>query len=247
MSSVHRLILGWKERLRSLARKVCDRVIKFNVFSKTTMSITDQLRCTWIYLLVLIAATVVLITYSASAQVSQQVVTENPTAEQYEELYRLHRSTLSCPCQNESIPRSVFVSARGRSHRFCSSIFIQEDGFLRYWPLRFLNGTIDRNPPFYPHDFRNYGYNFLNFIKTTCEFLSTVGRHDIEAYLSESLFSSEPITQTEFDQTTPIEFLDVVVKVRDIDSYISVFTMITGSFRSFLRFPSTFNRNMKFC
>ena len=247
MSSSNHRILSWNERLRSLARKVFDRVIKFNVFSKTTMPIIDQIHCTRLYLVVLMAASIVLIIYSASVQVSQQVVTENPTPEQYEELYRSHRSTLSCPCQNVSIPRSVFVSAHGGLHRFCSSIFIHEDGFLRYWPMRFLNGTIDHNPPFYPHDFRKYGYNFLNFIKTTCELLSTVARHDIEAYLSESLFSSEPITETEFDQISLSDFLGVAVKVRYVDGYISIFTMITDSFRSFHRFPSTFNRNIKFC
>ena len=129
------------------------------------MPIKEQIFCTRVYLTVFVAAIIILVIYSASVRNSQQIVIENPTVKQYEELYRLHRSTLSCPCEHVSVARSIFASVRSRHHEFCSSSLIQEDGFLRYWPMRFLNGTIDYDPPFYAHDFRKYGFKFLKFLK----------------------------------------------------------------------------------
>lgn len=178
------------------------------------MSTNEQMVGTRIYLIIFMAATIVLVIYSGLTLHSQQIIIRNPTTIQYEELYRLYRPTLSCPCQNVSVLRSTFTSFRVRYHQFCSSRFIEEDGFLRYWPMRFLNGTIDYNPPFYSHDFRRYGFKFLQFMKTTCEFLLPAAQQNIEAYLGEAIFTSEPITEIEFNQTVLTDFVNVAWKVR---------------------------------
>ena len=94
------------------------------------MYIKDQILCTRIYLTIFMTAIIVLVIYSSSVRNLQQIDIENPTVEQYEKLYRLHRSTLSCPCQHVSVPRSTFTSVLSRNHQFCSSSFVQEDGFL---------------------------------------------------------------------------------------------------------------------
>ena len=174
------------------------RLLTLNLFKKDLNDVQNGIYSTRLYLILMTIAIVILTTYSSSRMNSIQIVIHKPTIEQFSEVQNLHRSTASCPCKQVSMPRSKFLSVDVTFHSFCTSDFVREDRWLRYWPMRFLNGTIDHNPPFHPNDFRRRGFHFFKFMKLLCELAIETASIDIDTFLAEPFVTSEPMFQEEF-------------------------------------------------
>ncbi|CAF3519766.1 unnamed protein product [Rotaria sp. Silwood1] len=95
---------------------------------------------------------------------SHSYVQRNPSQDQFEYLHDVYSSVLECSCRNSSIPRSSFIFNEVQIHPFCTSSFVRDDRWFQYWTMKFLNGSIDPNPPFYWNDFRKNGWKFFNYM-----------------------------------------------------------------------------------
>ncbi|CAF3750661.1 unnamed protein product [Rotaria sp. Silwood1] len=70
---------------------------------------------------------------------SKQIIVENPSMNQFEELYKMYSSILSCPSPRLSMPRSTFMHYEVQFHPFCTSSFVRDERWLQYWTMKFLN------------------------------------------------------------------------------------------------------------
>jgi hypothetical protein len=187
-----------RDRLRNILVVARHKVKTLNLFKMDLIHVEHGIISTRVYLIVLALSMVVLIVYSSSLTIPQQIVISNPNADQSEEVQRLYRSSASCPCRQVSMLRSTFMSIDVRFHSFCSSAFVQDDGWLRYWPIRFLNGTIDRSLRFHPNDFRQKGFYFFKFMQLLCELAHSTIEADLDSFLGETFITLEPINQSDF-------------------------------------------------
>ncbi|CAF3820021.1 unnamed protein product [Rotaria sp. Silwood1] len=132
---------------------------------------------------------------------SQQIIVRNPSLDQFEYLYDMYSSNLSCPCRYSSIPRSTFISNEVQIHPFCTSSFVRDDRWFQYWTMKFLNGSIDPTPPFYWIDFRKNGLKFFNYVKIFCDIANTNNAYkSINGMLQANQFHNRYMTswKTEF-------------------------------------------------
>ncbi|CAF2856611.1 unnamed protein product [Rotaria sp. Silwood2] len=139
---------------------------------------------------------------SAAFLSSQQIIVRNPSLDEFEHLHDMYSSILSCPCRYSSIPRSIFIFNELQIHPFCTSSFVRDDRWFQYWTMKFLNGSIDLNPPFYWTDFRKNGLKFFNYVKILCDIANRSLSELMNSFQAEYFFSPQPITQREFNETT---------------------------------------------
>lgn len=142
------IFLGVWHHLRNFLELIRHRTMAFNLFKKNSTDEQHGIYSTRLYCTLLMIGMSILVIFAATASDSQVITVRNPTIDQLEELNRLYPSTLSCPCQQLSMPRSTFMCVEARFHPFCTSTFVREGGWLQYWPMRFLNGSVDPRPPF---------------------------------------------------------------------------------------------------
>ncbi|CAF1618777.1 unnamed protein product [Rotaria sp. Silwood1] len=70
---------------------------------------------------------------------SKQIIVENPSMNQFEDLYKMYSSILSCPSCRLSMPRSTFMHYEVQFHPFCTGSFVRDERWLQYWTMKFLN------------------------------------------------------------------------------------------------------------
>ncbi|CAF2964295.1 unnamed protein product [Rotaria sp. Silwood2] len=138
--------------------------------------------------------------FQACAPKSQEITIRNPSVNQFEKLYGLYSSILSCPCSRSLIPRSAFMNNQLRFHPFCTSAFVQDDSWLQYWTMIFLNGTIDYSASFDWADFRKNGQRFINYARIYCEFAMTTVTDMLNIFHTDQFFSYQLITREEFNE-----------------------------------------------
>ncbi|CAF1297072.1 unnamed protein product [Rotaria sp. Silwood1] len=120
----------------------------FNLFKKTFTNVNHGIYSTRVYIIVLAVGIYILTIYSATTIVSTKMTVQNPNVSQFEELDKIYSSILSCPCHHSSMPRSTFLHYKIQFHPVCTSNFIRDEGWLQYWTMTFLIGTIDPTPSF---------------------------------------------------------------------------------------------------
>ncbi|CAF3662865.1 unnamed protein product [Adineta steineri] len=87
----------------------------------------QQKYTTWLYILLLIVSFYILL-YTALMKPEQRTITEfDVTPVVFEQLYRDHVETLSCPCSTITVPLKLFVSNTIKHHPVCESIFISKE------------------------------------------------------------------------------------------------------------------------
>ncbi|CAF1187135.1 unnamed protein product [Rotaria sp. Silwood1] len=192
---------NFQDRIWKFFKLIRHKVITLNLFKTTFINVQHGIYATRVYIILLMCGIYILTLYSTNIVSSQQIIVRNPSLNEFEHLYDMNISTLSCPCHNSLIPRSKFISIEVTLHPFCSSSFIRDDRWFQYWTMTFLNGSIDPNPPFYWTDFRKNGLKFFNYVKILCDFANITLSDIMNSFQEEYFFSSQPITQLEFDGT----------------------------------------------
>ncbi|CAF1265058.1 unnamed protein product [Adineta ricciae] len=86
--------------------------------------VKDQIISTRLFIILLAVSLITLTVYSSQVEVAKTVTVSNPSIEQYYSLYASHADTLTCPCQNISIPQGLFLLAQPSFHQICQSDFI---------------------------------------------------------------------------------------------------------------------------
>ncbi|CAF3572702.1 unnamed protein product [Rotaria sp. Silwood1] len=152
-------------RMWSFFQQISQKAITLDLFKDTFTHVQLGVYSTRLYILLLIFGIYILIIYSTSIVVSEQIIIRNPSQDQFEYLHDVYSSVLECSCRNSSIPRSSFIFNEVQIHPFCTSSFVRDDRWFQYWTMKFLNGSIDPNPPFYWNDFRKNGWKFFNYVK----------------------------------------------------------------------------------
>ncbi|CAF3888438.1 unnamed protein product [Rotaria sp. Silwood1] len=193
---------SYRDRVWNMVRIAYEKVTTFNLFKTALTDVEQGIYSTRVYILFLMVGVYVLTIYSTKVIGSKQVIVQNPSINQFEELNKMYSSILSCPCSRLSMPRSTFMHYEVQFHPFCTSRFIRDELWLQYWTMEFLNGTIDPTPSFYWADFRKNGLTFLNYIRILCEFSTATVSNVLNAFEAENYFSSQPITKLEFNQLT---------------------------------------------
>ncbi|CAF3172751.1 unnamed protein product [Rotaria sp. Silwood2] len=189
-----------RNRLVNLDRLIYNQVITFNMFKTTFTNVQHGIYCTRVYIILLIIGLCVLFIHYVSKIQSQEITIRNPSVNQFEKLYGLYSSILSCPCSRSLIPRSAFMNNQLRFHPFCTSAFVQDDSWLQYWTMIFLNGTIDYSASFDWADFRKNGQRFINYARIYCEFAMTTVTDMLNIFHTDQFFSYQLITREEFNE-----------------------------------------------
>ncbi|CAF1463047.1 unnamed protein product, partial [Rotaria sp. Silwood1] len=192
---------SFQTRILNILKLIRDKILTLNLFKTTFTEVQHGIYATRIYIILLMFGIFILTIYSTRIIISQQIIVQNPSLNEFEHLYNINALSLSCPCQNSLIQRSKFISIQVKLHPFCSSNFIRDDRWFQYWTMTFLNGTIDLNPPFYWIDFRKNGWKFFNYVKILCDFFNVTLYNMMNSSQQEYFFSSQPIIQLEFNKT----------------------------------------------
>ena len=72
-----------------------------------------------IYLIVLVFSMIVLALFNCLQQVVTHVSIQTSSIIMFEKMHAIYPSSLSCPCQNISIPYSTFISVLPTYHQVC--------------------------------------------------------------------------------------------------------------------------------
>ncbi|CAF2906276.1 unnamed protein product [Rotaria sp. Silwood2] len=193
---------NFKDRIRNFIKLVGHKVTTFNLFATTFTNVRHGIYSTRVYIILLMLGIYTLTIYSTSIVSSQRITIKNPSPDQFEHLYAMYSSILSCPCRYSLIPRSTFISNDIKIHSFCTSSFVHDDRWFQYWKMEFLNGTIDPNPLFHWTDFRKNGLKFFNYAKICCDIANRTLSNIMNSFQDEYFVSPQPLSQLEFNETT---------------------------------------------
>ncbi|CAF3918964.1 unnamed protein product, partial [Rotaria sp. Silwood1] len=140
---------SFRDRVWNMCRIAYQKFTTFNLFKTTFTNVEQGIYSTRVYIVFLMVGVYILTIYFTKVIASKQVIVQNPSIKQFEELNKMYSSILSCPCSRFSIPRSTFMHYEVQFHPFCTSSFIRDELWLQYWTMEFLNGTIDPTPSLY--------------------------------------------------------------------------------------------------
>ncbi|CAF4245094.1 unnamed protein product [Rotaria sp. Silwood2] len=160
---------NFQDRIWNSVKLIYHKTTTLNLFKTTFTNVQHGVYATRVYSILLMLGIYILTIYSSSTVRPQQIIVRNPSLDQFEHLYDMYSSKLSCPCRYSSIIRSTFISNEVQIHPFCTSSFVRDDRWFQYWTMKFLNGSIDPTPPFYWTDFRKNGLRFFNYVKIFCD------------------------------------------------------------------------------
>ncbi|CAF3730549.1 unnamed protein product [Rotaria sp. Silwood1] len=145
--------IGYRDRVWNMVRIAYEKVTTFNLFKTALTDVEQGIYSTRVYILFLMVGVYVLTIYSTKVIGSKQVIVQNPSINQFEELNKMYSSILSCPCSRLSMPRSTFMHYEVQFHPFCTSRFIRDELWLQYWTMEFLNAlNADDMITFKPKD-----------------------------------------------------------------------------------------------
>ncbi|CAF3989604.1 unnamed protein product [Adineta steineri] len=87
----------------------------------------QQKYTTWLYILLLIVSCYILLYTAFMKPEDRKITVFDVTPVVFEQLYRDHAKTLSCPCSTITVPLKLFVSNTITHHPVCESIFISKE------------------------------------------------------------------------------------------------------------------------
>ena len=165
------------------------------MFRKRLVDIQHGIYSTRVYVVLLCIGILVLTVYTSMTIRVQSITIENPTAEQFKQLQEQHPK-LSCPCQSPSTSYSSIITVKLVFHEVCSSAFIENDVWMKYWPFISVNRS---NADIYLYDFRRTGATFFNLLQTFCNVMTKLMVNVVNNFESEQFFRVKAIAEEEFD------------------------------------------------
>ena len=179
---------------------VYNKIKTLNLFRKRLADIQHGIDSTRIYIVLLLICMVILTIYSSIILRTVSVTVHHPTLVQYVELRSRYSTTLSCPCQRLSMAYSNIMSIEPHFHQVCSSTFVRDDGWLKYWPLNYVDESNPNNPALYVHDFRLAGLSFFTLLQTFCASARETILNALVVFNSTQFLTAEALREDEFRQ-----------------------------------------------
>ncbi|CAF2706845.1 unnamed protein product [Rotaria sp. Silwood2] len=211
--------LGCHDRLWKIARFAYLKATTLNLFKTTFTNVKHGIYSTRIYIILLLVGIGILTIYSTKRTISIKIIVQNPNSSQFEELYKIYPSILSCPCRRISIPRSIFAYNEIQFHPICTSHFIRDEHWFEYWTMKFLNGTVDPAPSFHWADFRKNGLKIFNYVRIVCDLITQTASYYLSASEKEDFFAAEPTRTAEFNELTTAWSSSLDIKVENYLKY----------------------------
>ncbi|CAF2920761.1 unnamed protein product [Rotaria sp. Silwood2] len=188
-----------KMRVNKLFVEARNSLITLNLFKKTLVDIRHGIYSTRIYIILLTAGAIIMTVYSTIVRTSTSIIVQNPTLLQFEKLYQQYPSTLSCPCQNLSVMHSSIMTIWPRYHQVCSSKFVQNDGWLKYWPMILIEPNNTNSRDFPSNDFRVTGQAFFQQLQTFCALATGILANAVETFNRTNFVSAKPLAKADFN------------------------------------------------
>ena len=116
----------------SIVRRALQNLKQLNLFADATTASEgneqirrDQVLATRVYLVLLFAILSILVLFTCLSTRNMVVIVPKPSVETYDRLNAAYSQTLSCPCEQISVPYSSFLSVEYQMHpvRASSSCF----------------------------------------------------------------------------------------------------------------------------
>lgn len=112
------------------------------------------------FILLLVLALSIVVIYTSATVVVKTTTIDNPSFENYEELYADHLPSLVCPCTKISTSCKTFIDVKYSSHEVCSSIYITT-AWLEFMDSGIVSKTLGS-------DFRVIAPMMFQALRTIC-------------------------------------------------------------------------------
>ncbi|CAF1681952.1 unnamed protein product, partial [Adineta ricciae] len=131
-----------------LFRKIKIFLTTFNLFPSIPPStdeheLRNQRISTRLFLVLLSASLIILLTYNSIITVTITKTIQTPSLKKYEELYETYSKTLTCPCEKMSIDYKDIVQINFTLHQVCDSDFISEKWIKHLYRHRDFVGLVN--------------------------------------------------------------------------------------------------------
>ena len=188
------IIVYWNRCWHSL------RVLNIYDDSIILSEIKEKIWATRICLFLLFISVLILTIYSSVIPRTVSVTIDNPSQDQFENIYAKYPSTLSCPCTRLSTSYSMMINIQPRYHQICTSDFIREDKWLLYFNFTPYVSPL-QNHTYFTLDFRhNIGFSLFLIMRTLCQYANETVTNALIVFYNTEFFSSEPLAATIFDR-----------------------------------------------
>ncbi|CAF1673273.1 unnamed protein product, partial [Adineta ricciae] len=206
----------------SLQRKlvrVWSALWSINLFSKvTTMTIAMQRAATRLYCILLYGCLISILLFFSFQQQTYSETISTPNASIVNALYQqTNIFSLKCPCSQNSVPYSMFVSISSVRHTICTSTFVT----IPWWNSVFNNRTDSDQSLFSTH---------MRLLSSMCQVTQNTIDDAIHVLIANKLISFQVIPQdTVVAQTNTI--ITTFLKQTSVD-FQHTLTFIVENFRA---------------
>lgn len=200
----------WRDKWISL----WSRLKMLNLFDSNSNSPIKQRRerhATRFYLVCLTIAFFVLFFYTIATEETHVYTVQNPTQNQYQELYAKHVDTIDCACQTIGIPYFQFLVITARYHQICFSTYISPDFITQLAMIR-------QDAPFHPGDFMLMSVNYFQWLTAFCALSQIVFPNQLLAFQNR-LFVNNKLLPAEAFQVQAEKLVDSFIS--DLQYYFA--------------------------
>lgn len=167
-------------------RWIKEKVVKINLF-ESELSQTDafhlrtSLISTRVYIVLFLIAITTLVVYTVLGSQSQNITIQNPSQIVYEDLLNKYPTTLSCRCNQITIPYGAFISISVQYHPICSSFFVSDS-----W----IDMLFNQNIGYYIQiDFRSSASGQFQLLSSLCSLAKRAVNDTLNDFLSDIFLS----------------------------------------------------------
>ena len=242
------MVASKKQRLVLLLNKLKTKFHSINTFESVPPSVDphtlhNQTISTWLFILLLISSIAVLLFYNTFVPVQKTFTVQQPTYDQYLDLFSKYSNNLQCPCKTVSVTYDRFLQVNYTSHYICSSFLVSEQ-----W-IQYLVRLNNRGP-FYPSDFRAVSRPTFQALRSFCQLADETIENSltsfyetqyVSAYLTASeLFHQQNAAQIQqFQLSTTKTFVSSLSLIRQTTQANALLAGTQGNFNLFL-WPSDY-------
>lgn len=175
------------------------------------MTQTHERQTTRLYMLSMILAFVVLLSYTVATKEAQVHTIRNPSQQIYDKIYAEHSDTIECTCSGISIPYSTFIAVDASYHEICSSPLI--------FPYFFAQlAAIRTGVPYYQGDFMLMSVEYFQWFFTFCALAQRTISQQVLAFQAQLLVNNKLLTRNSFHDQASNIVDDFITNVRFIFS-----------------------------
>lgn len=210
------LLMKIKQLVTTYAVFIKQKVVELNLFKNKENNLQAEIFSTRVYIIFFSLSVLILTIYSATLLENVTYIVNDPTPEIFENLITRHPFTLSCPCTRLSIPYAEFTEVKSTHHQICSSTFISDNGWLKYWPLEGIGQWTSSIQVISVIDFRNMGASLFRLIQTYCNFTTETVIQATDVFKSMELVRSQPFSKEEISLQLTMTWDQYKKKVKGI-------------------------------